>query len=127
MPVYPTAARSRLSGLKAQSYQAELTEAVGAHNIYVAVLGEIGPLGFAAYLAVLAVGLAALLRAPPGGTDRVVLALMWLTYLMSGLDSHTQITAFTGMIYIGLLLVAPRAVAREVPPGGAEDAPGREY
>lgn len=80
---------------------------VGAHNIYLVVLGETGYLGALLYLATLAAGLARLrwLGGTPG--DQLVIALMWLCYLLIGLVWHNQFTSVVGMIFAGLLYQLP--------------------
>lgn len=78
---------------------------VAAHNIYLAVLGEGGAFCLLSYLAVLGAGLWRVTKVQ--GRDRLLLSLMWMSYLIIGMTWHNQFTAFAGMIYVGLLFHLP--------------------
>ena len=82
---------------------------VGAHNIYIVVLGEAGLAGVAGFGALLLAGICLTLYTPMGADDRFVLGLLWMIYLFIGLVNHNQFTSFQGTIYAGLLAQVPWA------------------
>jgi hypothetical protein len=79
----------------------------GAHDIYVALLGETGYLGVLSYLLLMAFGVRSSVRANLPGFQRVVLVLLWLIYLFIGFVWHNQFTTFMGLVYAGLLWRLP--------------------
>lgn len=84
---------------------------LGAHNIYLAVWGEAGLMGMAAYLAVLAAAAGQVLRLPMRPHFRLVAGLMWLAYLIRGLTWHGQMFSGSGIVLIGIILCYPRLAA----------------
>ncbi len=87
---------------------------IGVHNIYLAVFGEVGILGLASYLLVLAYsGVVRVITNNASKHDKFVLFLMWLVYFLIGLVWHNQLSSFSGVIYIGLLIYLPSVMSRE--------------
>lgn len=84
---------------------------LGAHNIFLAIWGEVGLLGLAGYLAVLAFGISQVFRLPLSPQERLIASLMWAGYLIRGLTWHSQLINATGILIIGVLLCYPRLVA----------------
>ena len=84
-----------------------------AHNIYIVIWGEAGPLVWVTYLVLLAEGFRRIFRTPMIEADRLPLLLMWLCYLLIGFTWHNQFTAFSGMLYAGLLWHLPTLVRSE--------------
>ncbi len=80
----------------------------GAHDIYIAVWGEIGIFGLFIYLLVLGLGLRRLYRTNLVAGERFTMTLMWIVYLLIGFVWHNQFTTVIGMIYVGLLYHIPR-------------------
>ena len=78
-----------------------------AHNIFIAIWGEAGPIVGITYLLLLAEGLRRVFRASLAVNDRLPVLLMWLCYLIMGFTWHNQFTSFSGMIYIALLWHLP--------------------
>lgn len=89
-----------------------------AHNIFLAVWGEAGPLIGVSYLLILGLGMHRVFQTPMPSADRLAVLLMWVCYLIIGLTWHNQFTSFSGIIYIGLLWHLPTVL--QTPP----DAPG---
>jgi O-antigen ligase len=85
-----------------------------AHNIYLTVWGETGPLIALAYVFVLGMGLRQVFRVRLLLADRIPILLMWFCYLVIGLTWHNQFTSFAGMIFIGLLYHLPSIL--RIPP-----------
>jgi O-antigen ligase len=85
-----------------------------AHNIYLTVWGETGPLIALAYVFVLGMGLRQVLRVRLLLADRIPILLMWFCYLVVGLTWHNQFTSFAGMIFVGLLYHLPSIL--RIPP-----------
>jgi len=83
----------------------------GAHDTYILVLGETGPLIFLAYVGLLVYGIRLARRAPPG-LDRLTVYLMWAAYLLEGLASHNQIDGLAGILCIAVLFTLPFALGR---------------
>ncbi len=94
---------------------------VGAHNIYVAVLGELGFVGLLGYVAVLGLGFVRMLRTKMAATDRVTLGLIWICYLFIGIALHLQFTSVSFMIYTALLYHLPGVVAAPASLAGKND------
>jgi hypothetical protein len=82
----------------------------GAHNIYLTVWGECGILFFITYLLLLGYGAFHLLRIRIASVNRLILGLMWISYMMIGFVWHNQFTSTAGMILIALLYHLPRIV-----------------
>ena len=93
-----------------------------AHNIYIVIWGEAGPLVWLTYLLLLAEGFRRIFRAPMHAADRLPLLLMWLCYLLIGFTWHNQFTAFSGMIYAALLWRLPAMVRSEDAHDGSRTA-----
>ena len=85
----------------------------GAHNIYLAVLGESGIVGFAGYLAVLFYGCYRAWKANVSRNDWVALMLLWLSYLFIGFVWHNQLTSLIGMVMVGVLYQLPGSLERQ--------------
>jgi len=85
----------------------------GAHNIYLVVLGETGLYCFAIYVLVLAFGAMQVFNPGIPEAERLVLGLMWLSYLIIGLTWHNGFTAIAGMLYAGLLYHLPSLVGSQ--------------
>lgn len=83
----------------------------GVHNVYIAVWGETGIPGLISFLFLLAFGLHRLLKAQIARSERSILLLMWISYLVIGFAWHNQFSQFSGMLYIALLYHLPRVVA----------------
>lgn len=81
--------------------------AVAAHNLYIAVWGEAGVLGIAAYLLVLLVGINRLFYSNLRAEERFMAGLMWIAYLIIGFVWHNQTTSMLAMLYVGLLYHLP--------------------
>lgn len=92
------------------SFQGNGRTILGAHNIYITVWGEVGAALVAVYLAVLAIGIVWVVRAKLPTSDRVTLALMWLTYLVLGFTWHNQFSAVESIVVVGLLYMLPAAM-----------------
>jgi O-antigen ligase len=94
----------------------------GAHNIYLAVFGETGVLGIFSYLALLSIGIVHMLKARMAKSDRFIVFLMWISYLIIGFAWHDQFTATGGIIHAGLLYQIPgilkAAAVSQVEPEG---------
>ncbi len=88
----------------------------GAHNVYLTVWGESGYVGIGAYLCILWVGLKRAWRSPAG--DRRTMLMMWVSYLVIGLTWHNEFTAFSGMLYIGILWHIPSVLSGHPENGG---------
>jgi O-antigen ligase len=84
----------------------------GAHNIYLAVFGEVGIVGLASYLAVLGLGVVRLIAVRARREDWFIGALLWSTYLLIGFTWHNQLTSIFGVIYVAVLYSIPRLIAR---------------
>jgi O-antigen ligase len=93
------------------SYSALSGIGIGAHNIYLAIWGEVGIIGLVGYLIVLFGGFFAALKTRLSAHDRLIAILMWVTYLMMGFVWHNQLTDVVGTIYIGLIFYFPKVVA----------------
>jgi O-antigen ligase len=91
--------------------EGELGMAVGAHNIYLAVWGEVGPVGLCVYLGVLGLGVFRLFARPASLGDWLGAALLWTSYLIIGFAWHNQLASLSGMIYIALLHRLPGVIA----------------
>lgn len=85
---------------------------IGAHNIFLTVLGEIGLLGACSYVLLIAYGFWRACGARMESAGRLMLVLMWISYLLIGLTWHNQFTSFPGMVYVGLLWVLPGITGR---------------
>jgi hypothetical protein len=84
----------------------------GTHNIYLAVFGEVGPVGLAVYLAVLGLGVVRLFTCRALPEDRFVMALLWGSYLVIGVTWHNQLISVSGMVYVALLYHLPGLLGR---------------
>jgi len=80
---------------------------LGAHNIYLAVFGEIGIFGIFAYIVILIVGMTKTVNANLSANYKFVLFMMWLSYLIIGFAWHGQFATTLGIIFIGLLFCIP--------------------
>jgi hypothetical protein len=90
---------------------------LGAHNIFLAIWGEVGFVGMLAYVAVLAVSASQVLRLPMAPQARLVAALMWLAYLARGFTWHGQMFSGSGIVLLGVILCYPRLAAMAVEEG----------
>ncbi len=86
---------------------------IGAHNLYITVWGEAGIPGGLSYLLLLALGFSRLFNGAIIRSDRLVLMLLWGSYLVIGLTWHNQITSFAGMLYSGCLWHFPGILASD--------------
>jgi O-antigen ligase len=96
---------------------------IGAHNVYITVWGEAGTPGILGFLIVLGIGIRQTFDRRISANERLVLFLMWVSYLVIGLTWHDQFIAFSGMLYIALLYHLP-CVTRDYPeiaPPGSTD------
>jgi len=80
----------------------------GSHDIYLAVFGETGIFGFLVYLIILCIGLGRIYKGNIYTDERLIMSLMWISYLLIGLVWHNQFTSITGMVYAGLLYHIPQ-------------------
>ena len=80
---------------------------LGTHNIFIAILGEVGSFGFFLYLAMMSVSFPYVLKRNATSKERIVISLLWFTYIVIGFTWHNQLTSLSGMIYIGLLCTFP--------------------
>jgi O-antigen ligase len=92
--------------------QSVIDESQGAHNFYLAVLGETGIVGLVSYLGILGLGLRRSLATAATRVDRHDLALMWLCYFLIGLVWHNQLENPFGLFYIALLYYSPDLLGR---------------
>jgi O-antigen ligase len=92
--------------------QSVIDESQGAHNLYLAVLGETGIVGLVSYLGILGLALRRSLAAGVTGGDRHDLVLMWLIYFLIGLIWHNQFENPFGLFYIALLYYLPDLLGR---------------
>jgi O-antigen ligase len=129
---FEAALRSPLVGYGLFAFQdlgtAEHGEAVtsaGAHNIYLAVFGEVGLVGLAGYLAVLGLGVVRLIGVRARREDWFIGALLWSTYLLIGFTWHNQLTSMLGVIYVAVLYSIPRLIARPARAPGDRLAPAQ--
>jgi O-antigen ligase len=83
---------------------------VGAHNIYLAIWGETGPASLIIYLLVLGTGIRSMLKSALPEKERLLLALLWISYLIIGVVWHNQLTDLLGILYLGLLFQIPLLV-----------------
>ena len=81
---------------------------VGAHNVYVAVLGETGYVGVFTYVLTLLYGASRILTVPLAKDDRLCLALLWGMYLWLGFSLHLSLSSFSLIIYVALLYHLPK-------------------
>lgn len=85
---------------------------IGAHNMYLVVLGELGPFGLASYLLLLGFGLRAAATARLTPPDRLLVALLWLTYLLIGFVWHNLFTDVVGMIFTAFVYLVPTRLSQ---------------
>ncbi|HEX2912503.1 MAG TPA: lipid II flippase MurJ [Chloroflexia bacterium] len=83
---------------------------VGAHDIYVVILGEIGLFGLFLYLLVMALGFANTCKTTLESSHRLTMLLLWLVYLLIGLVLHLLFTSYTLLIYLALLYRIPQVL-----------------
>jgi hypothetical protein len=83
---------------------------IGAHNIYLAVLGEVSVVGLLGYLLAFAVGLARMLQTKTTAMAKLILTLLWFTYLLAGFFDHSHITDPLSQIYLCFLFCLPSIV-----------------
>lgn len=97
---------------------------IGAHNIYLVIWGEAGPLTAVLYVFVLGVGIWSLFRTPMQPGDQLTLSLMWFCFLVIGLTWHNQFNSFMGMLYNAILWHLPSVLRiPDESPGAAEGEP----
>ena len=82
----------------------------GVHNVYIAVWGETGIPGLITFLLLLAIGLRRLFNPQIARSERLILLLMWISYLVIGFAWHNQFSGFSGMLFIALLYHLPSVV-----------------
>ncbi|MEO8286212.1 MAG: O-antigen ligase family protein [Chloroflexota bacterium] len=80
---------------------------LGAHDIYLVTWGETGLAGLLIYLLVLAIGIRRMFESALPVRERLLLALIWISYLIIGLVWHNQFTDLLGLLYVGLLFQIP--------------------
>jgi O-antigen ligase len=85
---------------------------LGAHNIFLIVFGETGIFGFLTYLFILGWGLRRAFYQGIRADDRLVLVLMWLSYIVIGFAWHNQFIDFGGMLYVSFLYHLPVILRR---------------
>ena len=86
----------------------------GAHDVYIAVWGETGILGLTTYLLLLGIGMHRAVRAVGiSKNERLMLVLMWVSYLVIGFTWHDQFSSFMGPIYVALLYHVPTILQRK--------------
>jgi O-antigen ligase len=82
----------------------------GVHNVYIAVWGETGIPGLITFLLLLAIGVRRLFNRQIARSERLILLLMWISYLVIGFAWHNQFSGFSGMLFIALLYHLPSVV-----------------
>ncbi len=95
---------------------------IGAHNIYLAIWGETGMASLVIYLLVLGTGIRSMLKSTLPERERLLLALLWISYLVIGVVWHNQLTDLLGILYVGLLFQIPLLV----PAGWLEASSSRQ-
>jgi hypothetical protein len=80
---------------------------LGAHDIYLVVWGETGILSLLIYLVVLGIGIRGMFRSALSQRERVLLGLLWLSYLIIGVVWHNQFTSLLAILFAGLLFQIP--------------------
>lgn len=80
---------------------------LGAHDIYLAVWGEAGILGIVSYFLVLAIGISHLFESGMSADERIIVGLLWISYLLIGFVWHNQLASVLAMVYVGLLYHLP--------------------
>jgi O-antigen ligase len=86
---------------------------IGAHNLFITVWGEAGVLGGISYFCLLIYGLSRLFNQTLEERDRLLMMLLWGSYLVIGLTWHNQITSFAGMLYSGAIWHLPGMLGRK--------------
>lgn len=79
----------------------------GAHNIFIAVMGETGIVGIVSFLGLIILTIHSLLRSPIVSSARVIMLLMWTAYLLFGLAWHNQLTSVLGIMLTLLVFYLP--------------------
>jgi O-antigen ligase len=83
---------------------------VGAHNMFIAVLGETGVFGLLGFLSVLGIGIVRAATARIGPEDKCVLVAAWVVWLIACNGQHTFLAARTYFVVWGLLYALPIAL-----------------
>jgi O-antigen ligase len=87
---------------------------LGAHDIYLVAWGEAGIAGLVLYLLVLGIGINGMVRSALPERVRLLLGLLWISYLIIGVVWHNQFTSLLATVYVGLLFRMPAAASRPV-------------
>jgi hypothetical protein len=83
----------------------------GTHNMYIAVWGETGLWGLIGYPFMLLLGVSRVGSTRMAADDRVILLLLWGTWLVAGFVSHVDLESPMAYVMWAMLFVIPRVVA----------------
>ncbi len=83
---------------------------LGAHNMYIMVLGEAGPVVLLLYVATLLYALARQANFPLLPTDRVVHSLLWVVIVLVAFVSHNLFDSAFAIMLMGAVFCAPDAL-----------------
>lgn len=112
-PIYGQGLRSFQAG-PPQGLSSRVIRNQGTHNTWIMLLGELGPLGPLVYLGVIMIALGRILRLNGLPLDRLILLLMWFSYLVYTFKAHTLFDFRYYTVALSLLLFLPLLLAEKV-------------
>ena len=86
------------------------TQVLGAHNMFVVVLGETGPLVFLLYCGVFLYALGQRMALKLLAQDRILVGLLWMIALFESFVSHNAFTDVTLILLFAIMLCLPNAL-----------------